>query len=67
MIPLVVRRFFPTPHVENKLELSRDVNAVIDVKAQASYDFLGNIDKPMVEDESYHLYSSLDAQHSSAC
>lgn len=41
-----------------------DADTSIDVEAPSSYDFLG-IDEPVVEDESSHLYSSLDTQHAS--
>lgn len=58
MIPLVVRRFYPTPNSDNKLESRFDANDCRDGEVTASYDlfsfnsdFLGD-DKSMPKNES---------------
>lgn len=60
----MIPRVFPTSNGDNKLELNFDADALIDVKALASYDFL-NMDELMIEDESSYLYFSLNALYAS--
>lgn len=50
MIRLVVLQFFPTPNGGDKLELNFEADALIEIKALASYEFL-DMDEPMIEDE----------------